>query len=55
LEDLHVSGRIITEWESKSRMGEYGVDLFGSGETAVLVSTTTIFIVPQEAGNLLTR
>jgi hypothetical protein len=35
-------------------MGEYGVDLSGSGERPVLVSITMIFIVPQDAGILLT-
>jgi hypothetical protein len=55
LEDLHVTGRIIIKWESKSRMREYGVDLSGSGEKSVFVSITIIFIVPQDAGILLNR
>jgi len=44
LEDLHVAGSMITKWESKSMMGEYGVDLYGSGKRPVLVSMTMIFV-----------
>jgi len=35
-------------------MGEYGVDLYGSGERPVLVSITMILIIPRDAGILMT-